>query len=287
MSDETPSARPRRRGPDGRNNLAVGVLVLLAVLLPLAAAGVALAVAHNRTALPTPTVATAAAPAMVEVIIAARDLPAGTTFAAEDLRDNTLVINVRMSKGSVPPTYVVDREELVAHRLLRPVRAGEVFDPHTLAKIEPIKLPEGHSQVTLELGGMAGFADPGDRVNVLATLRSGRKLVTVPVLVNVLVVAVDAGAGAGAGGPGAATTVSFALTAKQAKVLTVAKSRGWTLELTLRNPAGDPDDKDYDIDEVLETLGAGKAPGEAIPPRSKPETAAPVAPPPRPVGEPN
>ena len=205
----------------------------------------------------------------VEVIVAAKDLPVGSMFTREELK--TMVKIKKVSKDGLPPTVVTNMDDLLEKRLSRPVRAEETFNPADLSKGGAITLPDGYDMVSLQVNvaqAAAGFVGPGSRVNVNATLRLGTKTHAFPLLVNMLVVAVDTQTTYSKEGTfPSMNTVSFAVKEKEVLLLSLAKSRGCTLDLLLRNTMKSTDaDKNYNIDEVIKLLAA-------------PE----VAPPPRPV----
>jgi Flp pilus assembly protein CpaB len=79
----------------------------------------------------------------VEVLVAAKDLPVGTTLTREDLSNDKMVKIRKMPKDGLPPAYVISREELIDKRLSRPVRAEETFNPQDLLKGGAITLPRG------------------------------------------------------------------------------------------------------------------------------------------------
>lgn len=203
----------------------------------------------------------------VDVLVAAKDLPVGTTITREDLDKGGIVKIKKMPKDGLPPSFVVDREQLVDKRLARPLRAEETFNPQDLVKGGAITLPPGHNMVSLPIGvgqSAAGFVGPGSRVDVLATLRLSKQLYSFPLLVNMLVVAVNtqttyANAGDNNGAFPNLSMVSFAVKGKEALVLSLAKTRGCNLELVLRHPetsdANEGNDKLEDVIKLLSDEG--------------------------------
>lgn len=221
----------------------------------------------------------------VDVVVAAKDLPVGTMMTREDLKDTVKV--VKRPKEGLPPTAVFNPEDLVDKRLSRPVRAEETISSQDLSKGAVITLPEGYDMVSLSANAAnsaAGFVGPGSRVNVLATVRLHNEIRAFPLLVNMLVVAVDNNVAYAKDSNGTfptMSTVSFAVKGKEALLLSLAKSRGCSLELLLRNPTKSAeDDKKYNIDEVIKLLsddrdksnvkGAVSNPEEKKPEEDKP-----------------
>jgi len=203
----------------------------------------------------------------VEVVVAAKDLPVGTMITKEDLDKSVKV--VKRPKDGLPADVVVNKEEMINKRLSRPVRAEETFNPKDLSKGGVITLPEGMNMVSLPVGvsnAAAGFVGPGSHVTVIATLRLSDKLSSFKLLVNMLVVAVDTNVAYSEKGTfPTMNTVSFAVTEKQALLLSLAKARGCNLELMLLNSmnTGD-DDKLYNIDETIKLLSDDRNPAKVI-----------------------
>lgn len=288
MSNESPGAACSRT-PVCRSAVTVVLLILLSVTttgwvvtamrdrplyvsVPPAAPSEA-----PRQPAPLPPVAPApvepAAPVMIEVYVAARDLPVGTFFSREELK--SLVKLKKLPKDGLPPTYITNAEELLEKRNSRPLRAEETFHPQDLVK-GVLTLPEGHDLVSVQvsLSNLPGFIGPGNRVNVIATVRKGNKLHAFPLLVNKLVLAVDTQSFPKDGTFPTVNTVSFAVKEKEALLLSLAKSRGCNIELILRHPnKSSEDDKDYNLDAVIKLLS-----------EEKEQPAIEEAPAPRPVG---
>ncbi|MGZ5398362.1 MAG: RcpC/CpaB family pilus assembly protein [Nocardioides sp.] len=129
---------------------------VLARRRPLAAlcAGVAVAAGVQAAAAPPPPT--------VEVMTAARDLPAGHVLGAADLRP------LPMPPDAVPEGIV---EGDVGSTLAAPVRAGE---PITDVRLVGGDLAAAHPDLTtlpvrLPDAGLAGLLDPGDRIDLIAT----------------------------------------------------------------------------------------------------------------------
>ncbi len=193
----------------------------------------------------------------VEVFVAAKDLPVGTMLTRADMPK--LVKTKKVPKDALPPAFVVNGEDLVDKRLSRSLRAEETFNPQDLSKGGVITLPEGYNMVSLQVGvaqAAAGFVGPGSRVDVLASLRLNNKLKAFPLLRNMLVVAVDTQTGYSQTGTfPTLNTVSFAVKEKQALLLSLAKTRGCTIELMLRHQStATPEDSEQDLEKTIAFL---------------------------------
>lgn len=105
-------------------------------------------------------------PATTGVLVAARDLPAGTTLVADHLT------TVDFAEGTEPSAVAA---QPVGRTLAAPVSAGEpITDPRLLGQglaqahdglaVLPVRLPDA---------GAAALLRPGDRIDLLATAPSG------------------------------------------------------------------------------------------------------------------
>jgi pilus assembly protein CpaB len=213
----------------------------------------------------------------VDVVVATKDLPVGTVFTKDELKN--LVVMKKAPKDGLPPNYIVNPEELLEKRLSRPMRAGETLNPQDLNK--GIALPEGHDLVSLSIGpsqAASGFIVPGCRVDVMASLRLGNTLKVFELLVNTLVLNVNHDMTNNKNGvyPDI-NQVGFALTRKQAVLLELARARGCTITLKLRNEKRTVDeDSKYNLDETIKLLEGPQDPivvktGEDRKPETKPE----------------
>jgi pilus assembly protein CpaB len=207
--------RRRRRGGRGRGTGRVAVWRLAA-----GAGAVALAVIAGALAgRPAPAGQAAAAPG-VAVLVAARDLPAGTVPAAADLR------TVPLPPPAVPADALPPATGGAVGPLAVAVRRGDVL---TGRHFGGGRAPAGALRAyTLPVGDgvEAGPLAPGDRVDVLAAAHGRARTVlrAAPVLRLV------------PGGDGRAALVVVGVTAGQAEALAGARAAG-TLTL-VQAPAG-------------------------------------------------
>jgi Flp pilus assembly protein CpaB len=241
-----------------RQNIAIGVL---AVLLAITTTGWIVSVTRDRPGAPEAAAPqqpgpdfqfVGTPPEMVEVVVAAKDLPVGTMLTRADLAK--LVNKKRVPKDALPPAFVVDEVELIDKRLTRAVLKDETFNPAAVTKGSILTLPEGMDMISIAFASppAGGFVMPGSKVDVLATVRKGDKVVAFPLLVDMLVLAVNMHPTYSPNSP-SPTVVSLAVTQEQALLLALAKQRGCQFELLLRHP-GKPLDPDYDIRAVRQLL---------------------------------
>jgi Flp pilus assembly protein CpaB len=192
----------------------------------------------------------------LEVWVASKDLPVGTVFTKADLPK--YAVKKKLPKDGLPPAFVTNEEEFYDKRLARAVMKDETFHPGALGR-GGITLPEGHFMYSLAISGsdaLNGFVQPGSKVDVLATMRLGKKLHAFPILVDMLIVAVNGFTDITElkkNNIQDINSVSFAVREKQAQALNIAKARGCHLSLMLR-PLGSPPPEKYNIDEVIKIL---------------------------------
>lgn len=165
---------------------------------PLAALCVGIAVAGGVHA------ATAPQPPTVEVLGAARDLPAGAVLGTDDVQPLTL-----------PPDAVPDGSTAAAvgQTLAAPLRAGE---PITDVRLVGADLAAAHPDlatlpVRLPDAGLAALLETGDRIDLIATdpQAGGSRVVAADALVLATPPTADA-AGDGTSPPGALVVLGVA-----------------------------------------------------------------------------
>jgi len=175
----------------------------------------------------------------LEVPVAAKDLAVGTKLTKEELKN--YITYKKISKDSLPTEFASSEEQLADKRLVRTIRAGETFNPADLTTNAPITPPPGFNVMTFGMTpekGVAGFAGPGSKVDVLATIRLRKqdKAVVLPILIDMLVLAIDTSTQyTPQGAFPNLSMVSMAVNNKQAAILHASLSRGADLRLILRN----------------------------------------------------
>lgn len=135
------------------------LLLLLAVLLGMRG--------RSQANGPTPSMSLAPAPKHTQVLVAARDLPAGEPLDANDLRVSEV--------EAMPPGSYAEPAALVGKFLSRPVAAGTVIDASLLAHGLALELQPGERAIAVpvdELSGAGNRVVPGDYVDVFMNLKS-------------------------------------------------------------------------------------------------------------------
>jgi pilus assembly protein CpaB len=169
-----------------------------------------------------------------KVVVAARELFWGTTLTAEMLKLELF------PDTSLPAGYVSDAKSIEGRFLLANLTTNE---PVLVSKLAP---PGGMAAVTHQdkramavkvdtIVGVAGFVKPGNRVDVLVTLRESPPITKI-VLQNVLVLAtgVTMERRGNERDPSQVSVITLEVTPMEAEKLALASSQG-ELRLALRN----------------------------------------------------
>jgi pilus assembly protein CpaB len=259
----------------------MGPVRILILVVALAAAVGAVVVFRSMSKAQAPqVVVAAAAPAPVEkptsqVLVAKRDLPAGTKLVPEDMTwqawpQDSLNAAFIVQQAGPPPKTEADKVAAKAADIAKAATGGQ--DPQVAALTgavvrEPILANEpmterklvrsgeaGIMAITLESGMRAmaiplsaesaagGFILPGDHVDVVMTHQlegasGGKRFASDTVLKNVKVLAIDQTTGAPKGGSAVVgATATLEVNSKQAEVLALSKAQG-ELALVLRSYA--------------------------------------------------
>jgi pilus assembly protein CpaB len=181
------------------------------------------------------------------VAVAAADLSWGTILTKEMIRVTPFL------KTSLPEGYFSDPASLVGRVLTSPVKANEpIFE----TKLAPTSVKTGGVAAVItpkkravairvdKTIGVSGFIHPGNRVDVLVTLSSGKipAPLTKTVLENILVLAVGPETEIKGKGekPSDVDVITIEVTPEEAEKVALAASEG-KVQLTLRN-FGDTED---------------------------------------------
>ena len=172
-----------------------------------------------------------------QVVVAARDIDLGSVLDASMLQVAT------WPASSIPAGTLSDLSALDARvvrtSLLRgePVVEGKLAPQGTKGGLSAV-IGSGNRAITVKVNeviGVAGFALPGNYVDVLVNIRDDRdKPVSKIVLERILVLAVAQEAGRDETKPKVVSAVTLEVTPEQAEKLDLARSVG-SLSLALRN----------------------------------------------------
>lgn len=201
--------------------------------------GVSLLAGASATLLAAGWLGTQRSAPMTNVVVAGRDIEAGQTLDGASLQ------TVDWPSSALPPGYRGDPTSLVGRVVRTALVQGE---PVLIAKLAPegVKgglaavISPGRRAMTVrvnEVVGVAGFALPGNHVDVLVNAQEGGdagQAMSRIVLERILVLAVAQEAGRDEVRPRVVSAVTLEVTPQQAEMLDLARAVG-QLSLVLRN----------------------------------------------------
>ena len=175
----------------------------------------------------------------VPVVVAADDIQVGVKLEAHDVRVVTL------PQSAVPPGAFSATSKVLGRGAVLPISKGEFILPSKLAALNagaglPSMIPPGMRAVSVRVNdvvSVAGFVQPGTRVDVLATGQGGgNDRQTTTVLENVAVIAVGKSLDRNASGEAqTAPVITLLVSPDDAQKLALVSQEG-RIQLSLRNP---------------------------------------------------
>lgn len=218
----------------------------------------------------------------VDIVVATKDLPVGSKIEDQDVKA------VRFPTGDLPPHYYGKKSDVIGRGVVLPISQGEFVLPTKLAGVNagygmPSLIPPGMRAVSVrvnEVVSVAGFVQPGTRVDVLLTGNpvGASEQQTTTVLENVAVLATGQRLERNAAGEASsAPVITLLVSPDDAQKLTLAGNQG-RIQLTLRNPV---DTKEEELPAVkAEALYKNVSTPAPAAPRARPRklAAPPVAP---------
>jgi pilus assembly protein CpaB len=215
----------------------------------------------------------------VQVVVAANDIQIGSKLEARDVRVITL------PQSTAPPGFFSGTSQVLGRGAVLPVSKGEFILPSKLAALNagaglPSMIPPGMRAVSVRVNdvvSVAGFVQPGTRVDVLATGSQGTgDRQTTTVLENVAVIAVGKSLDRNVSDAQTAPVITLLVSPDDAQKLALVSQEG-RIQLSLRNPL---DTKKGGIGATrTSSLYLGETPA-ATEPKPKVRRAAVKAPPP-------
>jgi pilus assembly protein CpaB len=223
---------------------------LLMIFISLALATAAALLASNWM-LDRAELAQSQRPTTQGLMIASRDLSAGTRLESDDVQAMQVVTADR------PMGSFISKDEIVGQIVTTELRAGElVLAPHLSEDVEGSALaallsPNMRAVAVRvdDVVGVAGFILPGNHVDVIATRDDGRQTVAQTLLSNVRVLAVDQQASADPTTPQVVRAVTLEVTPQGAEAIARARHQG-QLQLSLRHPRDGRDGPTLQMAEV-------------------------------------
>jgi pilus assembly protein CpaB len=224
-----------------------------------------------------------------DLVVAARALPVGIVLKDTDLKLVQVPVDQFPAGCFSKFEQVADRPVALSILAGEPVREGRLAPRGSGLGLAPA-IPAGMRAVAVkvnEVVGVAGFALPGMRVDVLATgrLPDGSGTVSKTVLQDILVLSAGQTIEPSSTGQAInAPVVTLLVTPKQAETLTVACE--WKIQLVLRNGADRAIEKTHGR-ELADLFGGARKPEPApmLPILIAPKPAAAPATPPKPADE--
>lgn len=178
----------------------------------------------------------------LDVLVAARDLPAGHMLRAEDVRAIT------WPADNLPDGVARSADEVVGRGLLAPILANETILARKIALPESgnglqLSIPHGHRAVSVRINeviGVGGWLHPGMRVDVLVTLDQGAQIddPTTDYIAQDVVIARIGQTVVGnddQNEPIMVTNMTLYADPEQAQMITLAETKG-QIRFALRNP---------------------------------------------------
>jgi pilus assembly protein CpaB len=151
---------------------------------------------------------------------------------------------VTVPQTAVPPGYFSEISKVVDRGAILPISKGEFILPSKLAALNagaglPSMIPPGMRAVSVRVNdvvSVAGFVQPGTRVDVLATgNQGGNDRQTTTVLENVAVIAVGKSLDRNATDAQTASVITLLVSPDDAQKLALVSQEG-RIQLSLRNP---------------------------------------------------
>lgn len=215
----------------------------------------------------------------VPVVVAARDIQMGTVVSEGDVKIAQWPEDVAPSSRASTSTAVVGRAALA------PIHANEPLLPHRLSATGsgaglPVLISAGSRALSVrveDVVGIAGFVQPGSRVDVLVTARSNNEARSAVLLQGVRVLATghQLNATQDSSASQSSAVITLEVTPAQAEMLTLASSEG-RIQLALRNPLDNAATATTGVRmaELIPGYSAAPASSFAAPPRPTPRVSA-------------
>lgn len=222
---------------------------LLMAAIGMSFAGGSAFVAYDFMETRTSRVAAEQSPELVEIMIAAQDIPFGETIEAHMLTARPWPSEALPDGAFTRPDGLIAALGQEPRRARSPIVRGQPVLVSQVSEFgEKVTIVETLSEngravaITVNAETAAGgFVTPGDYVDVILTQGSGEELRAVTILQNIRVIAVDQDANEQSDAPQISQTVTVDVTAQQGQALALAQRAG-RLSLMLRDFSTDNDE---------------------------------------------
>jgi pilus assembly protein CpaB len=227
-----------------------------------------------------------------QIVVAAKDIPARSKITQDEL---TITKRAVDQNNPLEPGAISDPKQVDGDVALITIPAGSTITETKVGRAPDIgvtgRLKPGQRAISIPVDrvkAVSGLIQPGDRVDILASVPRGNGVQpkVVAFLRGILILAINAtlenqaGASPSADQGGAAATVTFAVTPKEADILTNA-DLNTTLRLALRSPqepAHSLPNEDLVFNDTSAPAAAPVAPVYPIPVPANPAPAPTVGP---------
>jgi pilus assembly protein CpaB len=202
------------------------------------------------------------------VVVAADDIQVGAKIDTRDVRVVTLPAT------AIPPGAFTKVSQVMGRGAILPLSQGEFVLPSKLAAANagaglPSMIPPGMRAVSVRVNdvvSVAGFVQPGTRVDVMSTGSQGNDRQTSTVLENVAVIAVGRSLDRNSPDAPSAPVITLLVSPDDAQKLALVSQEG-RIQLSLRNPL---DTKKGGINATRSSsLYVGETPVVAATPKTK------------------
>lgn len=209
----------------------------------------------------------------VEVYVAAREIPYGTSLEPASVK------KLSWPKNAVPKGAILATEKIEGKMVNQAMLPGEllmnarVVEKLAGSRLSSVVTPNKRA-ITVrvnDVAGVAGFLLPGNRVDVLATRMENRRAITQTILQNIKVLAVDQKASPDKDEPIVVRAVTLESDLEQAASLASATEEG-SIQLVLRNPEDVSTTESEPEIAAAEGKGRDVAPAVLAAPQKRPAT---------------
>lgn len=202
----------------------------------------------------------------IEVLVVAKELPPGTKFTADSIKDQFKKKTV--NPEAIPEKAVITEDMLDGKTLNKTLRADDFLRESDLGNYTPLLPPEGRHSVTVRLpvDKMTPFVQPNSRIDLLGTLQNSNdgKIRGAILIPNMLVMAVDTKVvtpQGNAAGEMSIQMATVAATRDEAAAIRLCEHANVKLSFILRSEGGveNPEDKNWSLDKVVAWVNADNA----------------------------
>jgi Flp pilus assembly protein CpaB len=203
-----------------------------------------------------------AAPQLVKVLVVAKELPPGTKFTLDSIKDQFK--EKMINPEAIPEKAVTAEDQLDGKTLNKTMRLDDMIREFDLGNYQPLLPPAGKDIITIRLpiDKITPFVQPASRVDIIGTAQNTENKVKAAVLLpNVLVMATDVKVTQPNGGTqGELTTqyVSIAASKEEAIAVRVCEAANVKLSFILRSE-GSANNNEFDLQKILQWLNGEDA----------------------------